>query len=423
MSQRRFTKLWFFLFVCLFWGIGPALSEEEPVDKFPDLTGREIDLWLDNDTYLENVTAVTCNRSKDEAGLKSLTYRPSGSKKIVSANPAKIKEILCDNLPLDVEFDTKTKLLVVSATKRAQRLEERAEITKRLTTRGHRMFETLDDQETQQEQQKLKDHVKEVQAAFPALNLTLTGDPLCFLLTDLPPAKAQAALQRLHQTYQSLCRMSGIPVGKNIWRGGLLVVLMTNERDSLTYVNKFFPNKNRGGYRTEEHWGTTHFLGEHLHVISHHFPADTAFNENNRLGSVVRSVTAAFYHRGFTTAMLPFWTWTAMQEFMGKSKEELARSAGFSAQRIVETGFLKAGYFEQAGRSGNGASSSDAALAVDVLNFLRDEKPKQFPVMFHDLLWGQLWETALKEHYDWTVDEMLNAYLKKRGIKDVQLTH
>ena len=414
---------------CLFVWVNVVTQAEESADPFPDLAGKEVDLWFEDGTYLENVAVVTCNRTKDELGLKSLTYRLTGSKKLLTAPAFKIKEILRDNLPLDVEFDTKAKVSLVSLKKRGRRLEELGEINKRLSNRGSEIYETPTDREAQQAYKKLTDHVKDAQTAFPQWGLTLSGGPLCLLMTDLPPETAQAVLQRCEQTYETLCRMSGVPVGKNVWRGGMLIVLISKREAYSDYEKKFAGGQSRGvedkliGYI-----GTVRSIGEYTTLITKFYPPQTPNPrvsdraEQIQFGELARTLTWAYFDRCFTSARLPFWLSTAISSAMSLPKDQLVREASVAVQKIAETGTLRASYYEQEGRSGNFASSSDSALAVDVLFFLQDEKPKHFPKMMYELLWGQLWETALKEHYGWTVDEMLRAYLKKRGAKDVKLT-
>ncbi|MBC7820534.1 MAG: hypothetical protein IAG10_26920, partial [Planctomycetaceae bacterium] len=152
--------------------------------EITELLHRRIDLRLKNDQHMIDVLVAAVELRDDPKGILNLKVR-AGNAAPKPFAAAAVEEIFVDDVPLDLTYDRKARLLVVDDDKRAARLKQSEEIERRVLKRGGKFWEHLTAEEITERVKKDSEFLATVQKQFSHLPIKLVETKYYLLLTDL----------------------------------------------------------------------------------------------------------------------------------------------------------------------------------------------------------------------------------------------
>lgn len=398
----------------------PAITIESPEDlRFvlvstrpaPEISGlldRRIDLRLKNEQFLTDVLVTAIETRGEPVGILNLKVR-SGKSAPKAFAAGSIEEIFVDDIPLDLTYDRKSRLLIVDEDQRMTRLKQSEDIERRVLKRGGKFWEHLSADEQDDRVAKGKEFLVSVQKQFPQCPLKVVETKYYLLITDLDPASAQQYLKYLDSLYDEMCRAFAIPLGKNLWAGKCIVATFQKQADFLRFEkeamkNMTNPDKAQGlchaqtdGQVVISAWKgdlTTHFASALVHETSHGFVA--------RYRSDLRA---------------PSWLNEGMADWIANriiKNDNLAARQAKSAQLIQQQRSLD-GFFEAAQISGD-----QYGIASNVVGILLEIDPNKFRRYFVGIKEGLSEEDSLQQAFQLTHRDLARLYGRRIGVPDLK---
>lgn len=398
----------------------PAITIESPDDlrfilvstrQAPDISGlldRRIDLRLKNEQFLTDVLVTAIETRGEPVGILNLKIR-SGKSAPKPFAAASIEEIFVDDIPLDLTYDRKSRLLIVDEDQRTTRLKLSEEIERRVLKRGGKLWEHLSADEQDDRVTKGKEFLVSVQKQFPQCPLKVVETKYYLLITDLDPASAQQYLKYLDSLYDEMCRAFAIPLGKNIWAGKCIVATFQKQADFLRFEkesmkNMTNPDKAQGlchaqtdGQVVISAWKgdlTTHFASALVHETSHGFVA--------RYRSDLRA---------------PSWLNEGMADWIANriiKNDNLAARQAKSAQLVQQQRTLD-GFFDAAQISGD-----QYGIASNIVGILLEIDPNKFRRYFVGIKEGLVEEDSLQQAFQMTHNDLARLYGRRIGLPDLK---
>ncbi|MCX7421241.1 MAG: hypothetical protein NT013_17095 [Planctomycetia bacterium] len=384
-----------------------VLVSTRQAPEITDLLNRRVDLQLKNDQFLINVQVTLIETRGDPVGILNLKVR-SGNVAPKPFAAAAVEEIFVDDMPLDLTYDRKSRLLIVDNDQRAARLKKSEEIERRVFKRGGKFWEYLSPDEQTERVAKGKEFLTSVQKQFPQSPLKVVETKYYLLITDLDPASAQQYLKYLDSLYDEMCRAFAIPLGKNLWAGKCIVATFQKQADFLQFEkesmkNNFDSTKAQGlchaqtdGQVVISAWKgdlTTHFASALVHETSHGFVA--------RYRSDLRA---------------PSWLNEGMADWIANrivKNDNLVARQTKSGQLIQQQRTLD-GFFEAAQISGDqyGAASSMVSILLEI-------DPNKFRRFFIGIKEGLSEEDSLQQEFQMTHRDLARLYGRRIGVPDL----
>ncbi len=377
----------------------------------PDITellNRRVDLQLKNDQFLINVQVTSIETRGDPVGILNLKVR-SGNAAAKPFAAAAVEEIFVDDVPLDLTYDRKSRLLIVDEEQRATRLKQSEEIERRVFKRGGKFWEHLSADEQAERVAKGKEFLTSVQKQFPQSPLKVVETKYYLLITDLDPASSQQYLKYLDSLYDEMCRAFAIPLGKNVWAGKCIVATFQKQADFLRFEkesmkNNFDSTKAQGlchaqtdGQVVISAWKgdlTAHFAGALVHETSHGFVA--------RYRSDLKA--SSWLNEGMAD-------WIANR--IVKSDSLQARQAQ-SAKLVQERRSLD-GFFQQTQISGD-----QYGIASSMVGILLEIDPNKFRRFFIGIKEGLSEEDSLQQAFQMTHSDLARLYGRRIGVLELK---
>ena len=385
-----------------------VLVSTRQAPEVTDLLNRRIDLQLKNDQFLTSVQVTSIETRGEPVGILNLKVR-SGNATPKQFAAAAVEEIFVDDVPLDLTYDRKARLLVVDDDKRAARLKQSEEIERRVLKRGGKFWEYLTADEQAERVAKGKEFLVSVQQQFPQSPLKVVETKYYLLITDLDPASAQQYLKYLDSLYDEMCRAFAVPLGKNIWAGKCIVATFQKQADFLRFEkeamnNTHNPDKAQGlchaqtdGQVVISAWKgdlTTHFASALVHETSHGFVA--------RYRSDLRA---------------PSWLNEGMADWIANrivKNDNLAARQAKSAQLIQQQRTLD-GFFAAAQISGD-----QYGVASSIVGILLEIDPNKFRRYFVGIKEGLAEEESLQHAFQLTHNDLARLYGRRIGVPDLK---
>ncbi len=384
-----------------------VLVSTRQAPEITDLLNRRVDLQLKNDQFLINVQVTSIETRGDPVGILNLKVR-SGNAAAKPFAAAAVEDIFVDDVPLDLTYDRKSRLLVVDEERRTSRLKTSEETERRVFKRGGKFWEYLSPDEQAERVAKGKEFLTSVQKQFPQSPLKVVETKYYLLITDLDSASAQQYLKYLDSLYDEMCRAFAIPLGKNIWAGKCIVATFQKQADFLRFEkesmkNNFDSTKSQGlchaqndGEVVISAWKgdlTAHFAGALVHETSHGFVA--------RYRSDLKA--SSWLNEGMAD-------WIANR--IVKSDSLQARQAQ-SAKLIQERRSLD-GFFQQAQISGD-----QYGIASSMVGILLEIDPNKFRRFFVGIKEGLSEEDSLQQAFQMTHGDLARLYGRRIGVADL----
>ncbi len=385
-----------------------VLVSTRQAPEITDLLNRRIDLQLKNDQFLTNVQVTSVETRGDPVGILNLKVR-SGTAAAKASPAASIEEIFVDDVPLDLSYDRKSRLLDVDEEQRAARLKQSEETERRVFKQGGKFWEYLSADEQADRVAKGKEFLASVQKQFPQSPLKVVETKYYLLITDLDPASAQQYLKNLDSLYDEMCRAFAVPLGKNIWAGKCIVATFQKQADFLrfekeTMKNTHNPEKSQGichcqtdGQVVISAWKgdlTTHFASALVHETSHGFVA--------RYRSNLRA---------------PSWLNEGMADWIANriiKNDNLTARQAKSAQLIQQQRSLD-GFFEVKQISGD-----QYGVASTIVGILLEIDPNKFRRYFVGIKEGLSEEESLQQTFQMTHNDLARLYGRRIGVPDLK---
>lgn len=384
-----------------------VLVSARSAPEITELLNRRIDLALKNDQWMTDVLVTGLETRDEPKGIVNLKVR-SGNAAPKLFQAAAVEEIFVDDVPLDLLYDRKSRLLMVDEEKRAIRRKEVEEIERRVLKHGGKFWEHLSAEEQVTRVKADTEFLTSVQKQFSPLPLKVVETKFYLLLTDLDPASAQQYLKQLDSLYDEMCRAFAVPLGKNIWSGKCVVAAFQNKTDFLRFEkeilkNTFEPEKSQGICHAQTNgqviisvWKgdlTSHFAAALVHETSHGFVA--RYLSNLRASSWLNEGMADWIaHRVVKNTDLP------------------ARQAK-SAKLVQERRSLD-GFFQQAQISGE-----QYGVASSIVGLLLEIDPNRFRRFFVGIKEGLSEEDSLQQAFQLTHHDLARLYGRRIGVPDL----
>ena len=385
-----------------------VLVSARQAPEITDLLNRRIDLQLKSDQFLANVQVTSIETRGDPVGILNLKVR-SGNAAPKAYPAASIEEIFVDDVPLDLSYDRKSRLLVVDHEQRAARLKQSEETERRVFKQGGKFWEYLSADEQAERVAKGKEFLSSVQKQFPQSPLKVVETKYYLLITDLDPASAQQYLKYLDSLYDEMCRAFAVPLGKNIWAGKCIVATFQKQADFLRFEKESMKNnhdatKAQGlchaqtdGQVVISAWKgdlTTHFASALVHETSHGFVA--------RYRSDLRA---------------PSWLNEGMADWIANriiKNDNLAARQAKSAQLIQQQRSLD-GFFQAAQISGD-----QYGVASSIVGILLEIDPNKFRRYFVGIKEGLSAEESFQQSFQLTHNDLARLYGRRIGVPDLK---
>lgn len=373
-----------------------------------ELLNRRIDLRLKNDQYMADVLVTAMETREQPNGILSLKVR-AGNAAPKPFAAAAVEEILVDDVPLDLAYDRKTRLLVVDDDKRAARLKQSEEIEHRVLKRGGKFWEYLTADEQAERVAKGKEFLVSVQQQFPQSPLKVVETKYYLLITDLDPASAQQYLKYLDSLYDEMCRAFAVPVGKNIWAGKCLVATFQKQADFLRFEKETMKNT----HNPEKSQGLCHAQTDGQVVIS----AWKGDLTSHFAAALVHETSHGFVARYRSDLRAPSWLNEGMADWIANrivKNDNLAIRQAKSAQLIQQQRSLD-GFFQAAQISGD-----QYGVASSVVGILLEIDPNKFRRYFVGIKEGLSAEESLQQAFQMTHNDLARLYGRRIGVPDLK---
>ena len=400
MGQRT---MWGVLAALLLWSAAAARGNEADLRQ---LAGKTIDLETATRKYL---TAVTVDRVLEEKDrVTGVSVRVG--KKLQTIPVHQIVEIYVDAKPLDLEYDTSTKVLGHSTDKERRRLEYEAAVSARLAETKRKLWPRLTDAQMRQGEKEHFRHIEEVRELFPELRLAVKESQYYILCSDMPSTDLDKSLAALDALYDSLCDGFEIPRGRNIWYGKCVVHAFTDRSSFLKWEQHYY----KGG--DTKATGKTHGNSETGRVI---ISAHRAADFPNFAGLMTHETTHGFYHRYLSTASLPKWLnegiadWaseTVVPQITGPRRKQLQ-----ALDYCRKNGTLPEDFFSEIEIGWRYGMGTNLARFLQKTN---ETKYREFIVGIKE---GYPAEESLMRTFEWDLDDLLKEYGKSIGVPTLKL--
>ncbi len=385
-----------------------VLVSTRQAPEITDLLNRRIDIQLKSDQFLSNVQVTSIETRGDPVGILNLKVR-SGNAAAKAYPAASIDEIFVDDIPLDLNYDRKSRLLFVDEGQRTARLKQSEEIEQRVFKRGGKFWEHLSADEQAERVAKGKEFLTSVQKQFPQCPLKVVETKYYLLITDLDPASAQQYLKYLDSLYDEMCRAFAVPLGKNIWAGKCIVATFQKQADFLRFEKEAMKNN----YDSTKAQGLCHAQTDGQVVISAWKGDLTA----HFAGALVHETSHGFVARYRSDIKASSWLNEGMADWIAnrivKSDNLQARQAQsaklFQQQRSLD------GFFQQAQISGEqyGAASSMVGILLEI-------DPNKFRRFFVGIKEGLSEEDSLQQVFQMTHRDLARLYGRRIGVPDLK---
>ncbi len=373
-----------------------------------DLLNRRIDLQLKNDQFLVDVLVASIETRGDPVGILNLKVRSGkAAPKVYAA--ASIEEIYVDDLPLDLTYDRKSRLLLVDDQQRTVRLKESEEIERRVLQRGGKFWEHFSEEELNVRVANGKEFLIAVQKQLPQCPLKVVETKYYLLITDLDPASAQQYLKYLDSLYDEMCRAFAIPLGKNLWAGKCIVATFQRQADFLQFEKESMKNNTN----PEKAQGLCHVQTDGQVVIS----AWKGDLTTHFASALVHETSHGFVARYRSDLKAPSWLNEGMADWIAtrivKNDNVAARQAR-SAQLIQQQRTLD-GFFEAAQISGD-----QYGVASSIVGILLEIDPNKFRRYFVGIKEGLSEEASLQQAFQLTHNDLARLYGRRIGVPNLK---
>ncbi len=250
--------------------------------------------------------------------------------------------------------------------------------------------------------EKQKEYLEEVKAAFP--QTVYYESEHFFYLTDAPKAIATECLKYLEAMFARLCKIFEFPPGSVVWNGKCIVCAFVFQRQFSQFEQKFF---SQSAQEFAGASGLAH-LSSDGNVLISLFYGDVSEIEARWkfIGILVHETTHGFMHRYRARQRLPVWL-----------EEGIADSMPVVIVPADRQTFLKQrSGLEQMRRTGSVGGLMTAQERIEVwqygiasglVMFLIKQNSHNFKQFLDDVKDGKDWETALRDHYRCSAEELL----------------
>ncbi len=383
-----------------------VLVSTRQTPKLNELRDRRVDIYMKSNQFMADVLVTEIETKGDPIGIVSLKVRSAAAPPKPVA-PASIDEIYVEDIPLDLTYDRKSRLLIVDEKQRASRLKQSAEIEQRVLKRGGKFWEYLSPTEQADRVAQGKEFVAESQKLLPQLRVTETKYYL--LMTDLDQVSAQQYLKYLDTLYDEMCRSFVVPQGKNIWAGKCIVATFQKQSDYLKFELEMMKNKSN----PEKSQGLCHAQNDGQVVIS----AWKGDLTNHFAGALVHETSHGFVARYRSNLRAPSWLNEGMADWISNRivKGDLTKARQARSVQLIQQQRSLAGLFDA-----DQISPDHYGVAFQLVDILLEIDAAKFRRFFVGIKEGLNEEDSLQQAYQLTHHDLARLYGRKIGIVDLK---
>jgi len=273
----------------------------------------------------------------------------------------------------------------------------------------------------------MKSSVEELKARFLEAQeiigqrLALYEDESDYFLfySDLPPKEAKQWAGLLDKMYNKLCDMFAIKRGTNIFRGRAVILVFAREADYHRYQMLLhqFDSQGTGGVC----WS---YGDGHVEV--------SFYREGNQLNFarvLVHEAVHGFLHRYRSYPRIESWINEGLAEYISSSLVEgkgfgtsdRGRSVVYGLRNLRELKTLgNTTFFTEDGMAQRHIQGWQYPVAQMLTEFMVSKSQKRYRAFIQAIKEGKPWKQALKEDYGVTVKELVSAFGRHLGIRDLQ---
>ncbi len=242
------------------------------------------------------------------------------------------------------------------------------------------------------------------------LELNLIETDYFLFYTDLPPKEAYEWQRLLDLMYQRVSYLLEIPEGVNVFKGKALVFFFKDKQGFVDFEREFYQNS----VTYEAGICHQHFSGE-VRIAFYQIDDEPQLRQ-----VMVHEAAHGVVHRFRSPRRIDSWLNEGIAEWTAYSvinyKQPFKWKKQQSAEAVKQAGRIDPAFFSDQDFKPDFYGTSLAMVEL----LLRRGRPK-FIAFIHGIKDGLTWQESLAEHYDMSPDELVRAYGRSIGARDLEM--
>jgi len=279
---------------------------------------------------------------------------------------------------------------------------------KDLATRGIRPWKEVTDELQKERLEQHQEFISRVSRNYPGMKLYETEH---FLFnTNMPPNQVAPYVTSLDAMHDLLVKTFGLPEDKRVFAGKALVFAFVDQREFAAFEATFMNRTVTPGV-----YGLCHSRSDGDVIIGCYRGDDP-----NDFGQMlVHETSHGFVHRLFTPVHFPSWVNEGMAEWIGAKlvpdSRAVNRKEAAALMQLQRQPSLGGNFFQTTGN----IESWQYGVASSMAKFMIKTNPEAYVQFVKALKDGKDPETALKESYDATYQQLTTAYGRAIGVPNL----
>jgi hypothetical protein len=245
--------------------------------------------------------------------------------------------------------------------------------------------------------------VADVLKNFPGTQLFETNHFL--FVSNIPRQQVAPYIASLDRMYDWMCQLYGVPRDHKVWLGGKAPIFAFLSQEQFhAFEERVYPEAREAFHALPNIYGLSHLNTDGSVVISCYRGDDP----NDFAQMLIHETSHGFIHRYKTKVRLPNWVDEGMADLIGAELVPASTAVQNREMKAIQTlmqrpslgGMFKAERIE----------AWQYGVASNLNRFMLESNRENYVRFIENLKAGDKWETALKDAYDATPEQLLEAY-------------